>query len=97
MTDIIVTDHAVLRYIERVHGVDVDQLRAIIAGIVKEAAEAGATRYSVDGFTYAISHRTHTKEVAVTTVLPAPSPSMASLWRGKRSRGAAARDREARP
>lgn len=52
MTDIGVTDHAVLRWIERVAGIDVDAIRERmieeIAGAARAAANAGLPeRYSV--------------------------------------------------
>lgn len=81
---ITVSDHALVRYIERVHGIDIDQLREIVADLVREAAEVGATKFSVDGFTYAIAHQRIGNEAVVTTVLPGASPTMANLWRGKR-------------
>ncbi|MBT9293324.1 hypothetical protein [Prosthecodimorpha staleyi] len=37
---IIVTDHAVLRYLERVHGHDIEAVRVEIAGLVGEACAA---------------------------------------------------------
>ena len=38
-----VTDHAVLRYLERVHGVDVATVRASIAATCERGADAGAS------------------------------------------------------
>lgn len=48
----IVSDHAVLRYLERVEGVDLDALRRQIARTVDQAARQGATGVVVDGFCY---------------------------------------------
>ena len=51
---IIVTDHAVLRWLERVHGVDVDRLRGRIASLTREAIDLGATSIQIDGFLYTL-------------------------------------------
>ena len=37
-----VTDHAVLRYLERRHGVDIEAIRQHLAGIALNAAQLGA-------------------------------------------------------
>ena len=50
-----VTDHAVLRWIERVHGIDIDIIRAFIADATREAINAGATGVQVDGYLYVLS------------------------------------------
>ena len=42
MTSVHVTDHAVLRYLERVCGLDIDALRASIAAGCERGAAAGA-------------------------------------------------------
>ena len=47
-----VSDHAIIRYLERVHGYDIDALRANIAARVDEAACAGAVAVVIDGFRY---------------------------------------------
>lgn len=40
-----ITDHAVLRYIERVHGVDVEKIRSqLLTDAVKLAARTGASK-----------------------------------------------------
>lgn len=70
MTLIVVTDHAVLRYLERVAGVDVEAARRHIANRVTMGAVLGAVGVSVDGHTYIISHATG--RAAVTTVIPRP-------------------------
>lgn len=40
--DVEVSDHAVLRWLEREHGLDVGAVKAMIAGIVQEGAELEA-------------------------------------------------------
>ena len=47
-----VTDHAIIRYLERVQGFDIEALRANIAARVDEAACAGALAVTIDGFRY---------------------------------------------
>jgi hypothetical protein len=49
-----VTDHAVVRFLERVGGVDVEALRQGIARAVDEAARMGASAVTIDGFRYAL-------------------------------------------
>lgn len=50
-----VTDHAVLRYLERVYGVDVDGLRKRIGHKVDAALEQGASGAVSGGFVYRIA------------------------------------------
>lgn len=47
-----VTDHAVLRYLERVKGVDVEAIRCEIGRKVDLAVQHGAGGIVVDGFCY---------------------------------------------
>jgi hypothetical protein len=49
-----VSDHAVLRYIERIYGLDVDAVRHHIAREVSAAAALGATTVRVGGVSYVI-------------------------------------------
>ena len=51
---IIVSDHALIRFIERVAGIDLETIRAHIADQVKEAVDAGATSITIDGFYYVL-------------------------------------------
>lgn len=63
----IVTDHAVLRYLERAHGVDVAAIRAHIAGLVATGVERGALAVKaenvrfllIDGRVITVLHRRH--------------------------------------
>ncbi len=58
-----VTDHALLRYIERVHGVDIEAIRsAILTPAVVTAIKAGAAAVRSDECRYTI------KDMAVVTV-----------------------------
>lgn len=49
-----VTDHAVLRWIERYGFVDIEAIRAQIYAETREAISAGATRLTIDGMEYRI-------------------------------------------
>jgi len=70
-----ISDHALLRYIERAHGVPIEELRRIVAETpgLDEAARAGASAFSHDGLTYRI------KGGHVVTVQGHGSPSGARL------------------
>lgn len=48
------SDHAVLRYLERVQGVDVERIRREIGARVDHAASQGACGIIIDGFSYKI-------------------------------------------
>ncbi len=50
----IVTDHAVLRYLERAHGLDVEHFRAHIRELVTRGAAAGATGVIADGVKFVL-------------------------------------------
>ena len=75
-----VSDHALVRWLERVQDIDVSAYRASIADIVRNAMEEGATSIQVDGFLYLFDPHTST----VITVL---TPEQ----RKKRSHGNASR------
>lgn len=49
-----VTDHAVLRYLERVHGIDIDAVREEVSHLVDLAVEMGAGAVVVDGLKYVL-------------------------------------------
>lgn len=49
MTDINVTDHAVLRYLQRRHQIDIEGLRRHMAGLAARGVEAGASGVIVEG------------------------------------------------
>lgn len=53
----IVTDHALVRYIERVLGVNLQEVRrAILTDSIKAAVKGGAASVTIDGFTYIIEN-----------------------------------------
>lgn len=47
-----VTDHAVIRYLERVKGMDIEELRRLIGHAVETAVETEASGVVIDGFSY---------------------------------------------
>ena len=49
-----VSDHAVLRYLERVGGFEIDTLRAEIARRVGKLYAPGATNVIIEGFRYVV-------------------------------------------
>ncbi len=59
----IVTDHALIRYLERVHGVDIDGLRNRIGRAVDNGVDKGATGVKIHGVYYRLRGK------VVTTVL----------------------------
>jgi hypothetical protein len=70
-----VTDHAVVRYLERELKIDVDSIRAHIAALVEPAAQIGATGLKVDNVKFVICAENKDGEfspniVCVPTVLP---------------------------
>ncbi|MCR9122984.1 MAG: hypothetical protein NXH91_12005 [Phyllobacteriaceae bacterium] len=68
-----VTDHAVIRYLERGLGVDVAALKRHIASMAQDAAEMGAVGLKVDRIKLVISpdhtDETGTRHVHIPTVL----------------------------
>ncbi len=65
-----VSDHAVVRYLERVMGMDIERLRREIGHRVDRAAGMGACGCILEGFEYRL------KEGTVTTVQVAQRPDM---------------------
>ena len=56
--DIRVTDHALVRFLERVEGIDFGPLREEIASLTRAAINLGAVTTTIDGFLYRIDPRT---------------------------------------
>jgi hypothetical protein len=75
-----VTEHALLRYLERVMGLDVAALRLEIARTVDRAAEAGARAVTIAGHRYVLDFRADGAPIVV-TVEPAAD------WANKRRCG----------
>lgn len=51
---VVVTDHAVLRHLERVHGIDVEAVRLELGQKVDAAVEAGAAATVSNGIRYVL-------------------------------------------
>jgi len=49
-----VTDHAVLRYLERVAGMDIEELRRRIGHAVETAVDKDASGVVIDGWSYKV-------------------------------------------
>lgn len=69
MPEVVVSDHAIVRYLERVGGFDVERLRRQIAEMVAPVAKLGGSGMTRDGLTYVINHNDD-GTVVVTTVVP---------------------------
>lgn len=63
-----VTDHAVIRYLERVKGIDIDAVRAEISAKCATGLEHGACGVIADGFEYRL------EGAVIVTVQPATRP-----------------------
>lgn len=70
-----VSDHAVLRYLQRVDGVDVDAVRCKIGRAVDRAVGMGATGVVIDGWLYKLAGAEH-GTVVVTTVRRVGAPNI---------------------
>jgi hypothetical protein len=62
------SDHAVLRYLERILEVDVEGIKAKLAGEIAAAAVAGARKYTIGGATF-VFDRQPSGDLCVVTVL----------------------------
>jgi hypothetical protein len=65
-----VSDHAIVRYLERVGGFDIDRLRQQIASRISEAAKAGASAVVVDGYEYVIQIDASGHPIVATVLKP---------------------------
>jgi len=83
---ITVSDHALIRYLERVKGFDLDAVRDEIADAVGPLAGNGATKCSVDGTTFILDGW------KVLTIVEGRSPQ-ASQVRGSAKMGRSVRMR----
>lgn len=75
-----VTDHAVLRYLERVKGIDIEAVRAELGHVVDKAIEMGAGATIVDGVKYVLRDR------CVVTVALAQEPPLRGRAMRRRNR-----------
>ena len=65
MARVYVSDHALVRWLERVGGVDMDFFRDHISSLVEEAFDTGFDTITIDSFTYMLDR----KDRCVKTVL----------------------------
>lgn len=73
-----VSDHAVLRYLERVQGFDVEEVRRQIAATCARGVELGALAVTSNGFRYTL------RGDVVTTVMPKFEPDVRTgRWKVK--------------
>ena len=75
-----VTDHAVLRYLERVLKLDVEEHRRNIGKLVENAAAQGASGVIVDGMRYCLASDTGLPVVVTVRKVGAPD-----IRRGRKS------------
>ncbi len=68
-----VSDHAVLRYLERAHGLDVEAVREYLAGLADNGARLGATGVVVESVKLVLRRRAD-DSVVVTSVYKARWP-----------------------
>lgn len=98
-----VTDHAVIRYLERGLGINVDALRAHIAGLAENGAELGAVGMRIDHYKIVAVHtdkivRDGERLVVVPTVLEAQMlGDMTAVMRHKVRRARSRKPRGSRP
>lgn len=76
-TDIRVTDHAVLRYLERAHGLDIEAVRDHLAGRAMTGVQLGASAVIIEGVKLIL------KDSVLITVYKHRWPS----WRAEQSGG----------
>ncbi len=67
MSPVHVSDHAILRYLERAHGLDVDAVRRHLAGRLVTGARLGAIGVTIDNVKLVLQH--HDQGVTVVTAL----------------------------
>ena len=77
-----VTDHAVLRYLERVYGVDIEGLRSRIGREAVQGCEAGAGAIIVDGTRYVLEGA----NVITITGRNRPVTARAARWKARQAK-----------
>jgi hypothetical protein len=77
-----VSDHAVIRYLERVRGINVDLIREHIALLCAPAANAGAANLLHGGFKYVFDHG---DVVTITPIGAKPSRTHQARAMGERT------------
>lgn len=71
MTELVITDHALVRYLERHVGLDFKSYRAEITAKCKTAALAGAAHLEIDGLRFVFGRENETGRIRVKTILTA--------------------------
>ena len=67
---VIVSEHAFLRYLERVGGFDIEGLRRQIAAQLRPSVDLGARGVVIGGHSFIIDYTPDDSRAIVTTVLP---------------------------
>lgn len=67
--NVVVTDHALLRYLERAHDVPIETIRKHIAQLAEGAAGVGATTITNGNARLVLKHNAINGEILVSTVL----------------------------
>jgi hypothetical protein len=62
-----ISDHAVLRYLERVGGFDIDRLRRSMTDKIRAVHVPGANRVTIDGIVFTV--RDHEDRSVITTTM----------------------------
>lgn len=73
MKPVQVSDHAVLRYLERAHGLDVEVIRKHLSGLAVNAARLGASAVTIENVKLVLraSHSEEDTTAVVTVIRPA--------------------------
>ena len=79
---VVITDHAVLRYLERVGGFQIEALRAALAARLQPGVDAGAGAIVIDGFAFVVAREPEAPPV-ITTVMKVPRCPKPLLHRGR--------------
>ena len=66
----IVSDHALIRWLERAHGIEMEDIRKVLEEKVRPYAKAGCTRFVSDGLHFEF------RGGRLVTVLPSPPSRM---------------------
>lgn len=77
-----ISDHAVLRWLERVEGVNVKAIRRRIEKTVRRAVGHGASAARLDGVTFQLQYRETGEAVVTTTYTPQSRPHLAEPREG---------------
>ena len=77
----VVTDHAAIRYLERVYGVDIKALKRRIAKSTEEGRKAGASAVLSDGVRYTLSPAGNVTSV---TGVDGPETNRRRRWKARR-------------